>query len=66
MGVVYEAWQKSVDRAVALKVLPAGLSAGAKTLARFLREAKIAGKLDHPIIVRVHGMGVSRDGPGLP
>ncbi|MBN1420898.1 MAG: protein kinase [Planctomycetes bacterium] len=63
MGVVYEALQVSMDRRVALKVLPSGVAADAKTLARFLREAKIAGKLDHPNIVRVHGMGVDRDTP---
>jgi len=63
MGVVYEATQVSMDRRVALKILPSGVAADAKTLARFLREAKIAGKLDHPNIVRVYGMGVDRDTP---
>ncbi|MBN1421363.1 MAG: protein kinase, partial [Planctomycetes bacterium] len=63
MGIVYEAWQNSMDRRVALKVLPSGLSADTKTLARFLREAKVAGKLQHPNIVSVHGIGVDQGTP---
>jgi serine/threonine protein kinase/predicted Zn-dependent protease len=63
MGVVYEAWQESVERQVALKVLPGGVSADPRTLARFLREAKVAARLHHPSIVPVFGMGVENDLP---
>ncbi|MCZ6795554.1 MAG: hypothetical protein O7J95_18270, partial [Planctomycetota bacterium] len=42
MGVVYEAWEGSMDRVVALKVLPAGVSADNKAFMRFMREAKTA------------------------
>jgi len=63
MGVVYEAWQVSVERSVALKVLPAGIAADTRALLRFLREGRVAGKLRHASIVAVHGMGVESDTP---
>ncbi len=63
MGVVYEAWQGSVDRPVALKVLPAGIAADDRAFHRFLHEAKTAGKLHHPNIVGVYGMGVEQNTP---
>ncbi len=63
MGVVYEAWQVSMERRVALKVLPSGIAADQKTFLRFMREARTAGKLDHQGIVSVHAMGVDRDTP---
>ena len=51
MGVVYEAWQNSMDRQVALKVLPAAVAADNKACMRFMREAKTAGQLHHHNIV---------------
>ncbi len=39
MGVVYDAWQNSLDRQVALKVLPVGVAADDQTFHRFMREA---------------------------
>ncbi|MBN1443059.1 MAG: serine/threonine protein kinase, partial [Planctomycetes bacterium] len=48
MGVVYEAWQNSVDRRVALKVLPKAIAVDTRAASRFMREAHIAGKLSHP------------------
>jgi len=63
MGVVYEARQNSLDRRVALKVLPAGVAADDKAFHRFMREAKTAGKLNHPSIVSVYGMGVEAHTP---
>jgi serine/threonine protein kinase/predicted Zn-dependent protease len=63
MGVVYEAWQSSMDRRVALKVLPTGMAADTKTVVRFVREARAAGKLHHPHVVSVYGMGVEADTP---
>ena len=63
MGVVYEARQESMNRRVALKVLPAGVAADRKAFLRFLREAQTAGKLRHPTIVQVHAMGIDAETP---
>lgn len=57
MGVVYEAEQLSLDRHVALKVLPEGLLRDPKQRARFEREARAAAKLHHTNIVPVFGYG---------
>ena len=63
MGVVYEAWQKSVERQVALKVLPAGLAADDRAFQRFMREAKTAARLHHPHVVSVFGLGIEDNTP---
>ncbi len=63
MGVVYEAWERSMDRRVALKVLPPAAAADDRAFQRFLREAKTAGRLSHPNVVPVYGAGVKDDTP---
>ena len=63
MGVVYEAWENSMGRTVALKVLPAGLAADDRAVTRFIQEARLAGKISHPNVVAVHGMGVNEQTP---
>ncbi len=63
MGVVYEAWQGSMDRRVALKVMPKAIAVDTKAVARFIQEAQLAGRLSHPNIVHVHGMGVEQQIP---
>ena len=61
MGVVYEARQISLNRRVALKVLPPGLGLTEQAVKRFEREAKAAAKLHHTNIVPVHAeKGVPR------
>jgi eukaryotic-like serine/threonine-protein kinase len=57
MGVVYEAIQESLNRPVALKVLPRHLILQPKQLKRFKKEAKIAASLHHSNIVPVFGVG---------
>ena len=57
MGVVYEARQLSLDRRVALKVLPPTLGMSPQSAQRFEREARAAAKLHHTNIVPVHGIG---------
>jgi serine/threonine-protein kinase len=59
MGNVYKARQLSLDRIVALKVLPSRLAGDKRYLQRFLREAKAAGRLNHPNIVTAVDFGES-------
>ncbi|MCX7964435.1 MAG: protein kinase [Candidatus Sumerlaea chitinivorans] len=58
MGTVYLARQKSLNRDVALKVLPAELAANPEFLVRFTREALSAAQLNHHNIVQVYDVGV--------
>jgi serine/threonine protein kinase/Flp pilus assembly protein TadD len=60
MGVVYEAEQVSLNRRVALKVLPFAAALDAKQLARFKNEAQAAAHLHHTNIVPVFGVGYER------
>lgn len=63
MGAVYKGWQRSLDRFVAIKVLPPGLEgADADFAARFKREAKAMARLKHPGIIPVHDAGETSDG----
>jgi len=60
MGEVYRARDTRLKRDVAIKVLPSGLARDPDRIARFEREARAAGALNHPNIVAVHEIG--RDG----
>jgi hypothetical protein len=60
MGVVYEAIQRSLNRKVALKVLPFAAALDARQLQRFKNEAQAAACLHHPHIVPVFGVGCER------
>jgi serine/threonine protein kinase len=57
MGVVYEAVQSSLNRVVALKLLPVTSKTEPAIKQRFLREARTAASLHHSHIVPVHGVG---------
>ena len=61
MGVVYKARDPLLDRILALKTVALDLSAEEATAfeQRFYREARSAGRLNHPNIVTVHDVGKS-------
>jgi tetratricopeptide (TPR) repeat protein len=60
MGVVYEAEQISLNRRVALKVLPFAATMDPRHLQRFKNEAQAAAGLHHSNIVPVHYVGCER------
>jgi serine/threonine protein kinase len=57
MGEVYRARDTRLERDVAIKVLPASLSADANLKQRLEREAKAISKLSHPHICTLHDIG---------
>jgi tetratricopeptide (TPR) repeat protein len=57
MGIVYKAEDPSLERLVAIKILPPKLLRSKEALKRFLREAKVAAKLDHPNIIPIYDIG---------
>ena len=66
VGEVYRAEDTTLDREVALKVLPVELSADPDRLARSEREAKTLAALDHPNIVHKYSVESLDLGEGLP
>jgi eukaryotic-like serine/threonine-protein kinase len=65
MGEVYRARDARLGRDVAIKVLPAMLSADSERLRRFEQEARAAAALNHPNILAVHQMGTHGGSPYL-
>ena len=57
MGEVYRARDTRLDRTVAIKVLPAELSANVERRQRFEREARIISSLNHPHICALYDIG---------
>ncbi len=62
MGVVYKAEDRAYQRIVAVKMLHSSHICDEKSLRRFQREAQVISALDHPNIVQVYAIGVSREG----
>jgi serine/threonine protein kinase len=63
MGVVFRARDVSLQRDVALKLLPSRFTGDADYLARFRREAQILASLNHPNIAQIYDLEQSYDGP---
>jgi eukaryotic-like serine/threonine-protein kinase len=59
MGEVYLAQDTTLDRKVALKILPADLAANQDRMRRFVQEAKAAAALNHPNIAHIYEIGES-------
>ncbi len=62
MGVVYLAIQKTLDRQVALKVLPAAPARNPAFRKAFLDEGKVVARLAHPNIITLYDLGHTAEG----
>ena len=63
MGEVWLARQRSLDRLVAVKVLPRSLASQESFLERFQREARAAASLKHPHVIQVYEFGIEDGTP---
>ena len=62
MGAVYKARQISLDRFVAIKLLPLEVSVDRGFADRFVREAQTMARLNHPHIISVYDFGKTMEG----
>jgi len=61
-GVVYRATQRTLGREAVVKVLHTRHGAGDAVVQRFLREAQLASRLDHPFAAHIYAFGAEPDG----
>jgi len=61
MGAVYYAVQNSLDREVALKILPKELAQDEEFREQFQAEAKAMAKLNHPTLIAIYDFGQAGD-----
>ncbi len=62
MGTIYQAWQRSIGREVALKMIDGRVATDVTAAKRFLREARLASKLSHPNTISMIDFGQCDDG----
>jgi eukaryotic-like serine/threonine-protein kinase len=62
LGVVYLADDTELDRAVAVKRMRRPAATNPESRTRFVREARLTGRLDHPGVVPVHTLATGQDG----
>jgi serine/threonine protein kinase/Tol biopolymer transport system component len=61
MGKVYKGYDPTLERHVAIKILPAELLADTNRVNRFIQEARAASSLNHPHVVSVYDIGEAED-----
>ena len=64
-GEVYRAWDTRLDREVALKLLPAGRSAGDRAASAIIHEGRLLARVRHPNVVTIYGAEQIADQIGL-
>ena len=57
MGLVYEGEDTVLNRRVAIKFLPESLTLNPRAIERFVTEAQVAGRLNHPNIIAIYDIG---------
>lgn len=57
MGAVYKAYDKDLDRIVALKLVRPGLTTDPEVMQRFRQELLLASKVSHKNVLRIHDLG---------
>lgn len=62
MGEVWQVYDRTLQRSVALKIIGAGIFVDEKLLSQFEKEARVTAQLQHPGIVPVHEIGRLEDG----
>lgn len=63
MGVVYKAWEPSLNRHVAIKALGEHLLEDKKLVERFIREAKSMASINHPNVIQIYYIGNQKNRP---
>jgi serine/threonine protein kinase len=61
MAIVYKAYQKNLERIVALKVIKESFASNEDFLKKFIREAKAMAGISHPNVIRVYDYGQDGD-----